>query len=105
LRAYDQQSETEDGVERTMRVGNYFDNTAFYMGKYIGSDLFAQAILAFRYDPYREQYGGVRLEPDIGLSMRTPLADIQWNMVPQQQHLEHMFIDDQTISVIWRRSF
>ena len=84
-------------------IGNYFDNTAVFMGKYIGSDLFVQTMVSLRYDPYQEQFGGLRLEPDIGLDLRTPLANVRWNVSPR--HQEHLFISDQSFSLIWRWTF
>jgi hypothetical protein len=89
--------------ERRNTIGNYFDNTAVYMGKYIGSDLFIQAMVAMRYDQYRVENGGLRFEPDIGLDLRTPLADIRWNISPR--HPEHLYITDQSLSLVWRWSF
>jgi hypothetical protein len=84
-------------------IGNYFDNTAVFMGKYIGSDLFVQTMISLRYDQYQEQFGGLRLEPDIGLDLRTPLANVRWNMSPR--HQENLFISDQSFSLIWRWTF
>jgi hypothetical protein len=89
--------------ERRNTIGNYFDNTAVYMGKYIGSDLFVQAIIAMRYDEYRVENGGLRFEPDIGLDFRTPLADIRWNLSPR--HPEHLYVSDLSVSLVWRWSF
>jgi hypothetical protein len=89
--------------QRNYAIGNYFDNTAVYMGKYIGSDLFVQVMVAMRYDPYQVENGGLRFEPDIGLDLRTPLADIRWNISPR--HPEHLYVSDQSLSLIWRWSF
>jgi hypothetical protein len=89
--------------ERRNTIGNYFDNTAVYMGKYIGSDLFIQAIIAMRYDQYRVENGGLRFEPDIGLDFRTPLVDVRWNISPR--HPEHLYVSVQCVSLIWRWSF
>jgi hypothetical protein len=89
--------------ERRNTIGNYFDNTAVYMGKYIGSDLFVQAIIAMRYDEYRVENGGLRFEPDIGLDFRTPLMGIRWNISPR--HPEHLYVSDLSVSLIWRWSF
>jgi hypothetical protein len=84
-------------------IGNYFDNTAVYMGKYIGSNLFIQAMVAMRYDQYRAENGGLRFEPDIGLDLRTPFADVRWNISPR--HPENLYVTDQSFSLIWRWSF
>jgi hypothetical protein len=89
--------------QRSGALGNYLDNTAVYMGKYIGSDLFIQAIIAMRYDQYRVENGGLWFEPDIGLDLRTPLVDIRWNLSPR--HPEHLYVSDQSFSLSWRWSF
>jgi hypothetical protein len=89
--------------QRNSTIGNYFDNTAVYMGKYIGSDLFIQAMVAMRYDQYRVENGGLWFEPDIGLDFRTPLVNIRWNISPR--HPEHLYVSDQSLSLIWRWSF
>ena len=95
-----QQSENSD---RSYRIGNYFDNTTIFIGKYFGAELFGEAMLSFRYEENKLDWGGLVLEPELGLEMRNPLFDIRFNMVPL--HPENMFIDDVSFSVIWRRSF
>jgi hypothetical protein len=88
--------------EQPSTMGNYLDNTAIFLGKYIGRELFFQGMLSFRYDQYQVEYGGMRLEPELGLDMRTPLFDVRWTVAPQ--HPEHLFVSDQSISLIWRWS-
>jgi hypothetical protein len=91
--------------ENQSQFGNYFDNTTIFFGKYLGSDMFFQAILSVRYDPAKadEPMGGLKLEPDIGIEWRGPLFNIQWNLVPQ--HLENLYIDDLSFTVNWKWSF
>jgi hypothetical protein len=72
------------------------------MGKYFGADLFGEAMLSFKYDDKKGTWGGVVLEPEIGLEMSNPLFDIRLNMAPI--HPENLFMDDVSFSVIWRRS-
>jgi hypothetical protein len=88
--------------EQPSTVGSYLDNTAVFIGKYIGSDLFFQTMLSFRYDPYQSKYGGMRLEPDIGFDLQTPLFDVRWNISPR--HPENLYVSDQSISLVWRWS-
>jgi hypothetical protein len=88
--------------EQPSTIGNYLDKTSIFVGKYIGQDLFFQGILSFRYDQYRTEYGGMSLEPELGLDMRTPLFDVRWTI--GLQHPEHLFVSDQSISLIWRWS-
>ena len=90
-------------TDGTSRVGNYFDNSTVYIGKYFASDMFGEAMLSFKYDENKANWGGLRLEPEIGLEMRNPLFDIRFSIVPL--HPENYFINDVSFSLIWRRSF
>jgi len=93
----------DDNVDRPYRVGNYFDNTTVFMGKYFGADVFGQAMLTVKYDENKVTMGGIKLEPELGIEMRNPLFDVRFNMVPL--HPQNWFIDDVSFSLIWRRSF
>jgi hypothetical protein len=98
------QSQKLDGaVERQSRVGNYFDNTTVFIGKYIGSDVFVQSLFSFRYDENKQTWGGLKLEPDIGLEMQSPLFSIGVHLVPL--HPENWFVEDISFSLTWRKSF
>jgi len=88
---------------REYRVGNYFDNTTVFIGKFFGADLFSEALFSFKYEENKLDWGGLVIEPEFGLEMRNPLFDIRFTMIPL--HPENMFIDDVSFSIIWRRSF
>jgi hypothetical protein len=102
-----------DPVDTNSGVGNYFDNTTVFLGKYFGPDVFGQAMLSFRYDENRIIFGdisqgaltlgaGLSLEADIGVELRGPLFDIQVNFAPR--HLENMFVDGLSFTLSWKRS-
>ena len=97
----DQTAETN--VDKPYRVGNYFDNTTVFIGKYFGPEIFGEAMLSIKYDENKINWGGLVLEPEIGLELRNPLFNIRFNMVPL--HPENWFINDTSISLIWRRTF
>ena len=88
---------------KPFRLGNYFDNTTVFIGKFIGTDLFGEAMLSFKYDENKIDWGGLVLEPELGFELRNPLFDIQFNMV--LLHPENLFIDDVSFSLVWRRTF
>jgi hypothetical protein len=90
-------------VDRIGWVGNYFDNTSVFIGKYIGSEMFAQAMLSLRYDEKKRTFGGYTFEPDFGIELRSPLGNIQWNLVPA--HPENWYIDDISFTISWNFSF
>jgi hypothetical protein len=87
--------------ENFTSVGNYFDNTTVFLGKYIGADMFVESMLALRYD---DNLGGL-LRPDIniGIELQSPLFNIRWDFVPK--HPENWFVSDNSITLTWRRTF
>ncbi|MDR1971071.1 MAG: translocation/assembly module TamB [Treponema sp.] len=93
----------ESPVDRIGWVGNYFDNTSVFIGKYIGSEMFAQAMLSLRYDENKRSFGGYTFEPDFGIELRSPLGNIRWNLVPT--HPENWYIDDCSFTISWNFSF
>jgi hypothetical protein len=91
------------GIQANTGLGNYFDNTTVFLGKYLGPNIFLEALLSLKYDPAKQSWNGLTLEPEIGFEMRNPLFDIRMNML--LLHPETWFINDITISLIWRWSF
>jgi len=94
---------TNSASGKPFRLGNYFDNTTVFLGKYIGTDLFGEAMLSFKYDENKIDWGGLVLEPELGFELRNPLFNIQFNMV--LIHPENLFINDVSFSLVWRRTF
>jgi hypothetical protein len=90
-------------VDRIYRVGNYFDNTTVFIGKYLGQDMFAQGTLTLRYDENRIAMGGLRLEPDIGIELHSPFINIRWEFFPY--HPRNWWVNDNSITLTWGRSF
>jgi len=93
----------QHSVERMSRIGNYFDNTTVFMGKYIGPDMFVQGKLAMRYDGSSAGFGGLRFEPDIEIEWRSPFINIRWDFFPS--HPQNWWVNDNSISLIWRKTF
>jgi len=93
----------QSSVDRNNRLGNYFDNTTVFVGKYIGQDMFVQGMLSVRYDENVLTMGGLKFEPDIGIEFTTPLFNIRWDFFPYSP--ENWWVNDNSISIIWSRSF
>jgi hypothetical protein len=85
------------------RIGNYFDNTTVFIGKYIGNDMFAQGTLTLRYDENDQSFGGIKFEPDIGFELQSPFFGIRWSFFPN--HPENWWVNDHSITLTWRKSF
>jgi hypothetical protein len=88
-------------VDRNATVGNYFDNTTVFGGKYLGQDVFLQGMLSMRYDA--NKIGGLTIEPDFGLALQSPLFGIRWNFVPT--HRENWYVNDNSITLDFKWSF
>ena len=98
-----QSREDNPNIDKPYRIGNYFDNSTVYIGKFFGAELFGQAMLTVKYDENKLDMGGIILEPELGIEMRNPLFDVRFNMIPL--HPENWFVNDVSFSLIWRRSF
>nr|HPO02253.1 translocation/assembly module TamB domain-containing protein [Treponemataceae bacterium] len=95
-----------------MTIGNYFDNTTVYIGKYLGSAIYADALLHFRYyDPRSavqaetliEPYGNLLAQPEIGFEVNTPLFLLRWGFSPE--HRDTLFVADNSVTLSWKFSY
>jgi hypothetical protein len=93
----------QDPVDRNNSVGNYFDNTTVYMGKYIGQDVFGQFMVTMRYDENDTTFGGIKFELDIGIELQSPYFNIRWDFFPY--HPENLWVNDNSITLSWSKSF
>ena len=65
-------------------VGNFFDNSTVYIGKYIGNALYVDAMLNMSASDYVDtEYlstGNLLFQPEFGLELELPLMNIRWDM-------------------------
>jgi len=92
---------TQQPVDRMGDVGNYFDNTTLFGGKYIGQDMFVQGMLSMRYDANKNTLGGMTFQPDIGLELQGAMVRdynfrIRWDFLPE--HPENWYANDNSIT-------
>jgi len=85
------------------RFGNFLDNTTVFIGKYVGNDMFVQGMLTVKYDDNKRSFGGIKFEPDIGIELQSPFFGIRWSFFPN--HPENWWVDDNSITLTWRKSF
>ncbi|MDR1869696.1 MAG: hypothetical protein LBQ82_06900 [Treponema sp.] len=93
----------QNPVDRNSGVGNYFDKTSVFVGKYVGQKMFIQGMLSLRYDENYLNMGGIRFEPDIGVELQSPLFNIRWDFFPY--HPENLWLNDHSITLLWSKSF
>lgn len=81
--------------------GSYFNNTTIAFGKYIGNDLFLEALVRF--------YGGAEfgLQTDILLSIEwpTPFFNLEWTVSPSLEGLEDILLRNNTLTFSWLFSY
>ena len=95
-------------VDTNGRLGNYFDNTTIFGGRYVGQDLFIQGMISMRHDANRTAWGGLVLQPDIGFDIQGPTINnynlrIRWDFVPTSP--ENWFVNDNSITLTLSRLF
>ena len=69
---------------KTLTVGNFFDNSTVYIGKYIGNALYVDAMLNMSASDYVDtEYlstGNLLFQPEFGLELELPVMNIRWDM-------------------------
>jgi hypothetical protein len=101
-------TDQSDSTQRNNGVGNYFDNTTVFLGKYINSNMFVQGMLSLR-DEAGQNIEGVTLAFDLGIELKTPLFNMRWNFDPTLDRTalnpKRLFVDNMSFTLTWRKSF
>lgn len=91
-------------------IGNLFDNSTVYIGKYFGSDVYADALMHWTYD--RKKAGanqaignGLVFQPEIGLEFNAPFANIRWKFAPDLSDFQESWAKATSVTLSWRLSF
>ena len=88
-------------------LGQYFENTAVFLGKYLGPELFMELLFSMRsrspFEPVPEGEGSVEFEAELGLEWQTPLFLLQWRFFPSNP--ETLFVTDNQIEFSWEFSY
>lgn len=99
----------ESDSEKNTSFGNYFDNTTVYIGKYIGSSVYLDAMLTWNYDAHAYESGssstGIVFHPEFGVEFAAPFADIRWNFAPDFGSLQETLVSGTSITFTWRKNF
>ena len=100
------QNTGQDLTERNNKLGNYFDNTTVFIGKYIGQDMFFQGMGTIKYDENNKIFNGFRIDLDIGLELQSPFINIRWDFSPDfyNYHPEN-WMTGNSITLSWSKTF
>ncbi len=87
---------------------NFLDNTTVYIGKYIGTDLYLDAMFRLVYatgSSLDGSKGRLVLQPEIGLELPSPFATIRWSIAPDITSAQNLWVPNTSISLSWKFSF
>ncbi len=99
-------------TDAPMTIGNYFDDTTVYMGKYLGSAIYADALMHFSYyDPKSVDNTGnaqgvfrnLLFQPELGLEVATPFFLLRWGFTPTSP--KTLFVADNSVTLSWKFSY
>ena len=90
--------------------GNYFDNTTVYIGKYFGNSVYVDGLLRWTYDENDVLFndsdnGGLVFQPEFGLELMAPFANIRWQFAPEMGQLQQSWVPATSVTLSWRFSF
>ncbi len=93
-----------------LTIGNFLDNSTVYIGKYLGSSLYVDAMFNFSLengnvvDPTKAN--GLLFQPEFGLELELPIANIRWNMAPDLKALmAGQYVPSNSLSLSWNFQF
>lgn len=104
----------QNSSAKALTIGNYFDNTSVYIGKYFGSAIYLDALLHMSYydrdnlsggqvSPKKNTYGSLLFVPEVGLEMTTPFFTLRWSVAPTQ--VDNLFVGDSALKLLWEFSY
>ncbi len=96
-----------ESEEKELRLGNYFDNTTVYIGKYIGQSMYLDAMVRMVYNdkPVNGSATGLVIQPEIGLELPSPFATIRWSLAPDVTSAQNLWVPYSSISLSWKFNF
>ncbi len=96
--------------KENISIGNFLDNTTVYIGKYLGSSLYVDAMLHLTFeDGYvtnRNAAGKILFQPEFGMELESPFANIRVNMSPDiNALLKNQFVPSASVTLSWKFAY
>lgn len=96
--------------KENLSIGNFLDNTTVYIGKYLGSSLYLDAMLHVSFENGTTNNlasaGNLIFQPEFGMEMESPFANIRVNMAPDINALLHnQFVPSPSVTLSWKLQF
>ena len=106
------QSTQSNSDENKTSFGNFFDNSAVYIGKYFGSSVYVDALMQWTYDETKSDESGdvhsLVFHPEFGFEMSSPFVNIRWGIAPDVEAMQTSkpwFVPSASITLSWKISF
>lgn len=108
--SYGLKDREEESENKNLKIGNFFDNSTVYLGKYFGSSLYMDALMHWSYDETRIDdsmiSSGLIFRPEFGLEVESPFGNIRWNMSPDINGIRNdRFVSSTSVTLSWKFSF
>ncbi|WP_147614069.1 translocation/assembly module TamB domain-containing protein [Treponema pectinovorum] len=104
------QSFNRNSSNKQITFGNFFDNSAVYVGKYFGSALYVDALMHWNYDETKvgdnDSVNGLVFQPEFGIEMASPYVNIRLGVSPDLEAIKKSFwMPSTSITLSWKHSF
>ncbi len=91
-------------------LGNFLDNTTVYIGKYLGSSLYVDAMLHVSLEDGNvsdiTSAGKMLFQPEFGMELESPFANIRVNMAPDiNALLKNQFVPSASLTLSWKFTY
>ncbi len=91
-------------------IGNFLDNTTVYIGKYLGSSLYVDAMLHVSFEDSNvkdiNSAGKMLFQPEFGMELESPFANIRVNMAPDiNALLKNQFVPSASVTLSWKFAY
>ncbi len=101
---------SRNSAKENISLGNFLDNTTVYIGKYLGSSLYVDAMLHVSLEDSTvndiTSAGKMLFQPEFGMELESPFANIRVNMAPDiNALLKNQFVPSASVTLSWKFAY
>ena len=101
---------SRNSAKEDISLGNFLDNTTVYIGKYLGSSLYVDAMLHVSLEDSTTNditsAGKMLFQPEFGMELESPFANIRVNMAPDiNALLKNKFVPSASVTLSWKFAY
>lgn len=101
---------SRNSPKEKVSIGNFLDNTTVYIGKYLGSSLYVDAMLHVSFEDSNvnniSAAGKMLFQPEFGMELESPFANIRVNMAPDiNALLKNQFVPSTSVTLSWKIAY